>query len=441
MRDASARALSKKGVQSMARPKKWIFALAVTAAIAGALGCTDASVGRVTTSSTAAGSGTATTIGGGPPSELEDSVGRPQLPEGLKGVVGVTVSGDAQYLWALTKDGVARLNNYAFGDLTAAGSMGNWLAYGTTKGRAATLYQIGNVEGKTNKRQIDIGEEGDTLDHLWMSPDEKWLLISLSHPVDVTSEASLFRLWLVDVSSCRPVELEEMAPLMRNKGITAVAWGPGDGTFCFSLARMGGSLGEESFLYRWEDRSVTELEGLATVWDVGPSGEVVGLELAPPIEPPLPEGQSELSAGTRPFALWSEGTISRLPLDQRLRRWSNAWFSPDGDTLVLEGQAQFEGSAWENALELLKRGQGGWRIAGLVHIHGEPGLAPAGVAFTCSPAGFWVQDQVSKEADAMPSGVWLGLLDVGTGRYRLKTRLPGADYSTAIGVASEAGLK
>lgn len=373
--------------------------------------------------------------------DLEESVGRPQLPEGLKAVVGRTTGAEEHYLWVLTKDGVIKLTDYSSGDLVAVGNAGMWVAYGNHQDRNVRVFQISSAGEESRKRLIVLGQEGDELSYLWMSPDEKQLLVSVLHPVEVATENFTTRLYLVDLPSGQFSELDGIAPLVSNERITAVAWARGGEAFYFSVGPVGGSLGEESFLCRLEDRSVTKLAGMATVLDVGPSGEVVGLEMTPPIEPPLPESQSGLLAGTRPLALSANGKIERLPIDQRLRRWSKAWFSPDGATLVVQGQAEFDAPNWENALEVLKREAGGWRITHLVRIPRDPGLnPPTGVGFSCGQAGFWMQDEVSEDAEGMPSGVWLGLLNTESGQYRLSTRLPGTDYSTAIGVASEAGV-
>jgi len=397
----------------------------------------DADGGGVTTTNTPAG-----TAAG------DESVGETPataLPADLGLLVVRGLAAQSDTLWVMTDEGVATLERPLAREWST-GARGKWAAWSEKDSPRIHLEPLPGSD-RTRARAVTVGEEGEHVSGLWMSPDERDLFVALILPRDPATDGGRVRLALVDVGSGTTSFLGWIDPLPTQSSIiTALEWGPAGERFAFSLGQPGGSKGEETYLCRLGHQSVERVTRVTSVLDVGPSGEVLGLgEVAEPQPPSLGEGTPEVSAGSRTIVLSEDGTVHSIPRHEEMRRKSRAWLSPDTEAIVVEGDAEFsdtEDGVWEDAPEVLQvQDNGSWRLSHLVRIPEPPHretetMTLPGVGFGRTGTSFWVQEDVPEE-DGRASGVWLGLLDTQTGRYELKMPLPGAGQRTTAAIVND----
>jgi len=254
----------------------------------------------------------------------------------------------------------------------------------------------------------------------------------------IVRDSDLIRqhLYLLELASGRVTELNDLASTLRTDRVTAVVWDPNGTAFYLSLGPPGGSLGDRTYRCRVEGGVPEEVPSMATILDAGPDGLLLGLENAPPIEPPAFK-QRGLLGGSLPLAIWSGARMERLSHDPAIQQWSRAWLAPDGQTVVVAVRAQGKANDSFQALEVLGRVDSGpsWKPLRLVRLSASEDIPLQGVGFACGPTTFFAQADLKQPQEPFDAGSWLVRVDTASGRYSLVTQLPGDSATRALAVA------
>jgi hypothetical protein len=306
------------------------------------------------------------------------------LPEGLRAVMGRSETDPATLtssMWRVTRDGV-ELKELPADYALAVGECGSTVAYSDLQTGQLHLWH----PGKSSPDDVSTVElpsggvlEGDVMA---LSPDESTLaLVRYSSPEEAAdsagSDGSSIRSYMVDLLSGRVDSWEWLDAVAQGYQVTALRWSKTSDAVFVSLGLGGGSQGERSYRYSARTKQSTELQGVATVLDVGLQGQVVGLgSAATPSDLDQPAGSTY---GSLPLVLYSDEGLVRLPRDPSLVAWDFAWISDDGNTIVVRGSAADAGEQ-RPCLEVLRLGDAGWRVSWI--YSGEGSLSVQyGVAF------------------------------------------------------------
>ncbi|MBN1321453.1 MAG: hypothetical protein JXA87_11520 [Thermoleophilia bacterium] len=292
------------------------------------------------------------------------------LPERLQMVTGTsTASPTDNILWSVTQDGVVSRDLPA-NSVVSVGRMGWTVAFLDQDTGDVSLWHPQGSWGAEAVSTIDM--PGGDLPHsaaIAASPDETLMVVAdLGAPVgtgvDVDGGATAGH--LVDLVSEQAVPWEWLGSAAPGYLVTEIRWNKTSTAVYVSFGRGGGSRGDISCRHDLWTRESVEIEGVATVFDVGFLDQVVGL--GAPAAVGVAQGAQGSGTGEPPLVLWEDGELTELPGDPRM--WSRfaAWISDDGDTIVVWGAA---GQAL--CLEVLRlietgsaaEGGSGWEVSGL----------------------------------------------------------------------------
>ena len=349
------------------------------------------------------------------------------IPDPLQAIVGV----DDTLLWRVTSKGVQTIDigvNHA----AMTGDRGWTVVYSRLD--EGELYVWRPEQSSTQGAvRLKVGSGGRfDVTHMALSPDEWHLAVVGYEPTGESPTGKQSKGYLVDLETKQAETWDSLDAVRSGEEITAFHWDKGSRAIYLSFGPPGGSLGERTYQYDMSARSFTELQGLATAFDAGLQGQVLGLALETPYE----HTEDGAVTGSRPLALWEDGQLTTLPRDPRLGAWSFGWLSDDGQTIIVFGRTT-RGDRTLPCLEVLKLGEAGWKVDYL--FIDDSLVLLSGLAFEPNSSVFWFQAGSSPDQAGLLTSVDLYQFDTKTGLVQRSLVLPGTPQSTlAVGLGFSA---